>query len=74
MVIMAFIVFGIYILIGLGIAIVFERYGSGWISDGDVLAGIIFWPITAIMLMIDFMFWIGRIMIWIVRKAGGRGL
>ena len=67
MVIMAFIVFGIYILIGLGIAIVFERYGSGWISDGDVLAGIIFWPITAIMLMIDFM-------IWIVRKAGGRGL
>lgn len=74
MVIMAFIMFGIYILIGLGIAIIFERYGDGWKDDGDILAGILFWPITAIILIVYFIFWIGEIMIRIVRKAGGRGL
>ena len=66
MVIKAFIMFGIYILIGLGFAIVFERC-SGWIDDGDILAGILFWPITAFILIVYFM-------IWIVKKAGGRDL
>ena len=74
MVIMVFIIFGIYILIGIGFAIVFERYSGGWKDDGDILAGILFWPITAVILIIYFIIWIGEKMIWIVRKAGGRGL
>lgn len=67
MIIKVFIIFGIYILIGIGFAIVFERYGGGWIEDGDILAGILFWPIIVILFILYFM-------IWIVRKAGGRGL
>lgn len=67
MVIKAFIIFGIYILIGLVFAIVFERHSGGWIEDGDILAAIFFWPFVVVILIIEFM-------IWIVRKAGGRGL
>lgn len=67
MIIKAFIMFVIYILIGIGFAIIFEKYGDGWANDGDILAGILFWPIIAVILITDFM-------IWIVRKAGGRAL
>ena len=69
MVIKVFIIFGIYILIGICSAIIYERYCGGWIEneDEDILAWILFWPFIVILLILEFM-------IWIVKKAGGRGL
>lgn len=61
------IIFG-YFLIGLGVAILYERYSNnGWYEDGDILGAILIWP--AIVVIAFFI-----IIIWIVRKAGGRGL
>lgn len=61
------IIFG-YLLIGLGVAIVYERYSNeGWYDDGDILGGMLGWPIFVITVFFD-------VMIWIVRKAGGREL
>lgn len=59
------IVFG-YMLIGLGIAILYEKYSNnGWYDDGDILGAILIWPLVVVIAFFT-------AIIWIVRKAGGR--